>query len=67
MIEITLTQSLLLITTLFLLGYWIGIFLLTYHLIRFGIGREPRIMAFIMIIGSVILTIISIMLALTIK
>lgn len=67
MLEITLTQSLLLITVLFLLGYWIGIFLLTYHLIRFGIGKEPRRIAFIMIIGSVILTIISMMLSLTIK
>ncbi len=26
---------------LFLLGYWIGIFLLAYHLIRFGIDRHP--------------------------
>jgi Na+/H+ antiporter NhaA len=67
MIDITLNQSLLLITVLFLLGYWIGIFLLTYHLIRFGVGRQPRIIAFIMIIGSVILTTISMMLSLTIK
>lgn len=51
---------------IFLLGYWIGIFLLAYHLIRFGIDRHPRIIALIMIIGSVILTIISILLSTTI-
>lgn len=64
---ITTTQSLLLVTTLFLLIYWFGIFLLAYHLIRFGIGIGPKRIALIMIIGSVILTIISVMLSLTIK
>ncbi len=51
---------------LFLLGYWIGIFLLAYHLIRFGIDRHPRLIALVMIMGSVILTIISILLLTTI-
>lgn len=58
----TLSQSISIITVLFLFGYWTGIFLLSYHLIRFGIGTHPRRIAFGMIIGSVLLTIMSIML-----
>lgn len=63
----TYTQSIITVTTLFLLGYWLGIFLLSYHLIRFGIGTFPRRIALIMLFGSVILTILSIMLIITIK
>ena len=55
------------ITTIFLLGYWVGIFLLSYHLIRFGIGTYPRRIAFIMILGSVFLTALSIMLLIAIR
>lgn len=40
----------------FLLGYWVGIFILLYHLIRFGVGSHPRIIALIMMIGSLALT-----------
>ena len=52
---------------LFILGFWIGVFLLLYHLIRFGIGTHPRRIAFFMIIVSLLLTILSVMLLFTIK
>lgn len=63
----TLSNSIAILTMLFLLGYWTGIFLLSYHLIRFGIGTYPRRIAFIMILGSVFLTILSIMLLIAIR
>ncbi len=63
----TLSNSIAIITVLFLIGYWTGIFLLSYHLIRFGIGTYPRRVAFIMILGSVFLTILSIMLLVAIR
>lgn len=55
------------ITIIFLTGYWIGIFLLSYHLIHFGIGTHPRRIAFAMILGSVLLTILSILLLIAVK
>ena len=61
----SLSKSIIIFTTLFLTGYWVGIFLLSYHLIRFGIGTYPRRMAFIMILGSVFLTILSVLLLTT--
>lgn len=63
----TLSQSITVLTILFLFGFWTGIFLLSYHLIRFGIGTHPRRIAFIMIIGSVFLTIMSIMLLINVR
>ncbi len=50
------------IVVLFLLGFWTAIFLLIYHLIRFGLGTHPRRIAFVMLIGSIILTILAVML-----
>ncbi len=55
------------LTILFILGYWIGIFLLLYHLIRFGIGTHTRRMALMITIISVILTILSIILLMNIN
>lgn len=63
----TLPNSIAILTILFLFGYWTGIFLLSYHLIRFGIGTYPRRIAFIMVLGSVLLTILSIMLLVAIR
>lgn len=48
----------------FLLGYWVGIFILLYHLIRFGVGPHPRIVALAMTLGSVLLTGLAIILML---
>jgi len=63
----TTPQMIITASTLFLIGYWTGIFLLLYHLIRFGIGTHPRRIAFFMIIISLLLTILSVMLLFTIK
>lgn len=63
----TISQAMSTITILFLIGYWTGIFILLYHLIRFGIGVQPRRIAFSMIMGSVLLTIMTVMLLIAIK
>jgi hypothetical protein len=63
----TISQAVSIITILFLFGYWTGIFILLYHLIRFGIGVQPRRIAFAMIIGSMLLTIMTVMLLIAIK
>lgn len=62
-----LSSFLVIIVTLFLLGFWTMIFLLMYHLIRFGIGTHPRRIALLMLIGSIVLTILTVMLLYTIK
>jgi hypothetical protein len=51
-----------LLVTVFLLGYWIGIFILLYHLIRFGVGAHPRIIALALLLGSLGLTALAVML-----
>lgn len=48
------------ILALFLVGYWTGVYMLLYHLIRFGIGTHPRRLAFILLLGSIVLTILAI-------
>jgi len=60
-------QTINIIILLFLLGFWTGIFLLMYHLIRFGIGTHSRRVAFVMLLGSIILTMLSVMLLFTIN
>lgn len=35
--------------------YWIYVFITIYHLVRFGIGLVPKILALIFLAGSVIL------------
>jgi len=44
----------LLFLTIFGAFFWYT-FSLVYHLIRFGIGREPKIMALIFVVGSFVL------------
>lgn len=41
-----------------MLIYWIGAFLVLYHLIRFGVGNQPKAVAFIFFAGSIILVLI---------
>jgi hypothetical protein len=60
------SQFLISAVLIFLVFFWTGILLLTYHLLHFGTGSHPKRIAFIMIIGSVLLTVLSIMLALNI-
>lgn len=44
---------------LFLLGYWIGIAILLYHLKRFGLGRHTKRIFYIVLSGSILLTLIT--------
>jgi hypothetical protein len=42
-----------------LLLYWSGTFVVLYHLIRFGIGSQPKRIAVVFLSGSLILSIIT--------
>lgn len=44
---------------LFLLGYWTAISILLYHLNRFGLGRHTKRIFYIVLSGSILLTIIT--------
>lgn len=43
-----------------LIIYWIGGFIILYHLIRFGVGTRPKIASFVFFIGSILLIVIAI-------
>jgi len=43
----------------FMLVYWTGTFVILYHLIRFGIGNQPKRIAIVFLAGSLILSIIT--------
>jgi hypothetical protein len=42
-----------------MLVYWSGTFVVLYHLIRFGIGNQPKRIAIVFLAGSLILSIIT--------
>lgn len=42
-----------------MLVYWTGTFVILYHLIRFGIGNQPKRIAMTFLAGSLILSIIT--------
>ncbi len=42
-----------------MLVYWAGTFVILYHLIRFGIGNQPKRIAIVFLAGSLILSIIT--------
>jgi ABC-type multidrug transport system permease subunit len=42
-----------------MLAYWTGSFVLLYHLIRFGVGSQPKKIALFFFIGSLVLSIIT--------
>ncbi len=42
-----------------MLLYWCGTFIIMYHLIRFGIGKQPKRIAVVFLSGSLILSIIT--------
>ena len=48
------------IVLFFLLAYWVFNFIILYHLARFGIGTQPKKLAAIFLLGSVVLFFISI-------
>lgn len=35
--------------------YWLNVFFIIYHLVRFGIGTKPKIIALVFFIGSMFL------------
>lgn len=43
-----------------ILTYWTTAFIIIYHLIRFGIGTQPKILAGVFFFGSAFLSLISI-------
>lgn len=43
------------ILALFLFGYLVWSFFVVYHLIRFGVGPEPKRLAFLFLTGSAVL------------
>jgi hypothetical protein len=42
-----------------MLVYWTGTFVILYHLIRFGVGNQPKKIAAVFLTGSLILSIIT--------
>ncbi|MBP6974382.1 MAG: hypothetical protein KBB54_00375 [Candidatus Pacebacteria bacterium] len=42
-----------------MLLYWSGTFVILYHLLRFGIGSQPKKIAVVFLAGSLILSIIT--------
>lgn len=38
-----------------ILVYWVGAFIVLYHLIRFGVGNQPKVTAFVFFAGSAVL------------
>ncbi len=53
---------LLAIAALLIIVYWISVFIIFYHLVRFGVGRQPKIFSAVFVLGSFILFFISIVL-----
>ncbi len=45
--------------TFVILVYWTGAFVILYHLIRFGVGNQPKKIAIIFFVGSLILSLIT--------
>jgi len=38
--------------------FWVLAFIVLYHLVRFGVGRAPKIAAFVFFVGSLILMVV---------
>lgn len=45
----------LLLGVLLFLVYWVQAFFILYHLVRFGIGAQPKIVALLFFMGSIVL------------
>lgn len=41
--------------------YWVDVFLLLYHLTRFGVGTQPKRFAAVFLVGTVVLFSVSIL------
>lgn len=42
-----------------MLIYWVGAYFMLYHLIRFGVGNQPKKIALVFLSGSLLLSIIA--------
>ena len=43
---------------LVILIFWVMAFIIIYHLIRFGVGRAPKIVALVFFIGSLVIMLV---------
>ena len=50
------------LAAIIILGFWIFVFIIFYHLVRFGIGTQPKIISALFVLGSFSLFFISTML-----
>ncbi len=50
-----------LLIALILLVYWTLVFVILYHLVRFGIGTQPKKIAFVFFVGAIGLFFLSVM------
>ena len=48
-----------LVFTFVMLAYWTGAFVIMYHLIRFGVGSQPKKIAIAFLAGSLFLSIVT--------
>ena len=56
------TNSLYLIPVIYLAIYWVGAFLIVYHLLKYGITNRPKTVAIVFLSGSIFLSILNFML-----
>jgi hypothetical protein len=47
--------------TVIMIIYWIGVFITTYHLIRFGVGTLPKKVSAIFLGGSILLSVMTVL------
>ncbi len=50
------------LAVLLIFSFWIYIYIIFYHLIRFGIGSQPKLLSAIIVLGSLLLFFIAVIL-----
>ena len=46
---------------IFFLVYWVNAFILVYHLVRFGVGPNPKAIALVFFLGAMVLFMVTIL------
>ena len=64
--SLSVSKVLLAIAIIIILVYWIYNFVILYHLTRFGVGAQPKKIAAVFALGSILLFCITVVLFLTI-
>ena len=59
MLDVLLSNFPIIIFIFALAIYAVGAFIIVYHLIRFGVGNAPKVVAFVFFAGSVALSLIA--------